>query len=325
MKFVTVRIVMNLTFTCVKRTVARVAFGIVIVIQCFFLAAYPATYENNSHWYVVTTTFAPAVIVWLCIVCFKVAKLRWLFHVWDLYIVCALIPNIAIIFGQVGDKLDKEKFLSPNALKAILCLTPPLLLLLLHTAEDSDQSENYKELVSKLSYHMAIDLFDVVDMISIALDEKGHGHGAFSNLAAEICKPYMCTCANTTQATLEQLADLSIPEGFGRGMVAIACFSLLLSTFQLAENKLSGDPAEESTIRFRTAVIRNVVEIAFVNFVFLIMRAVVFFKYGKDESIFMAKNIIGIIFSILDIHALCESHSTSFWSLCKSCFGLREL
>ena len=51
-----------------------------------------------------------------------------------------------------------------------MSLTPPLLLLLLNTAEDSDQSLEYKELVSRLAYR--IDLFDVVNMIDIALDER---------------------------------------------------------------------------------------------------------------------------------------------------------
>lgn len=169
---------------------------------------------------------------------------------------------------------------------------------------------------------MTIDLFDVVNMIDIALDERRDCHEALRNFYAEVLsKKYMCS--NVTQPTLEKLADLTaVPEGFGKGMVAVACFALLLSIFQLAENKLSEDA--ETAIHVRIAVARNVIQIVFVNLVFLIMRAVVFSKYGKDESIFMAKNIMGIIISILDIYTLCESPSTSFWSLCVSCFGLRR-
>ena len=280
-----------------------------MTVQCFHLAAYPATYENDPNWYAVTTTFFPVVCTWTYLVRFKAAKLRWLFYVWYLYVIFALIPNIVIIFVRVDDKLDKEKFLSPNTLKVILSLTPPLLLLLLHTAED-DQSTKYKELVSRLAYRMTIDLFDVVNMIDIALDERRDCHEALRNFYAEVLsKKYMCS--NVTQPTLEKLADLTaVPEGFGKGMVAVACFALLLSIFQLAENKLSEDA--ETAIHVRIAVARNVIQIVFVNLVFLIMRAVVFSKYGKDESIFMAKNIMGIIISILDIYTLCESPSTSF-------------
>ena len=311
---------MDCSFPYLKRLLATVAFGIILTVQCFFLAAYPATYENDPNWYAVTNLLAP--VVWMYLVRFKAAKLRWLFYVWYLYVICALIPNIIIIFVRVEDRFDKEKFLSPNALKVVLSLTPPLLLLLLHTAEDSDQSTEYKELVSRLTYRITIDLFDVVNMIGIALDERREGHEALRNFYAEVLsKKYECT--NITQPTLEKVADLTVvPEGFGKGMVAVACFALLLSICQLAENKLS--EGTETAIHFRVAVARNVIQIVFVNLVFLIMRAVVFFKYGKDESIFITKNIMGIILSILDIYALCESHSTSFWSLCVSCFGLRR-
>ena len=238
--------------------------------------------------------------------CWK-RKLRWLFYVWMLYVL-ALVVNIGIIFGRVGDKLDSEKFLGPNVLKGVLCLTPPLLLLLLHNADDLDRSHERKDLVSKLSYQMAIDLFDVVDMIDIVLDDIGHGNGTLNN--SSVCQP--CLCANTSlNATAmpmsEPMASLgleAIPEGFGIGMVAVACASLLISIWQLAENKLS---ANDTKIRFKTAVIRNIVEIVFVNSVFLIIRAVVYVKYQRDESIFIAKNIISIVLSGLDIYALCES------------------
>ena len=56
------------------------------------------------------------------------------------------------------------------------------MLLLLNTAEDSDQSLEYKALVSRLVYRMTIDLFDVVNIIDIALDERRDGHEALGNL-----------------------------------------------------------------------------------------------------------------------------------------------
>ena len=251
---------------------ARVVFFALIITQCFFLAAYPAEYKDNYIWYALAGTFAPAVIVWCCRIASK-AKLRHLFCVWVLYIL-ALITSIAVVFGVVGDRIDKEKLLGPNALKLVLCITPLLLLLLLHTADDWETE--HRELVSKLSFHMAIDLFDVVDMIDIVLE--GYEH------------------------------NLGIPKAFGIAMIALACLTLLLSTFQLAENKLARGDAK---IRFRTAVLRNIVEIVLVNLPFLVIRAVVFFKYGKDESIFIAKNGIAIVLSLLDICHLFSSHGHS--------------
>ena len=245
---------------------ARAVFVALMLIQCFFLAAYPATYKHDKKLYTVAISFAPALIVWIGLLVAKKAKLRWLFYVWGLYI-CALIPNINIIFFDVGaDSIEKDKLLGPNALKIVLCITPLLLLLLLHSADDSDRNDEYRELVSKLSFQMAIDLFDVVEMIDIVLEE------------------------------IEQ--DYGIPKDFGKLMIILACYSLVFSLWQLAENKLSGG---EAKIRFRPAIARNIIQIIFVNLPFLIIRAVVFFKYGKDESIFIAKNGIGIILSLLQI------------------------
>ena len=41
---------------------------------------------------------------------------------------------------------------------------------------------SFKGTVSRLAYRMTIDLFDVVNMIDIALDERRDGHEALPNL-----------------------------------------------------------------------------------------------------------------------------------------------
>ena len=49
---------------------------------------------------------------------------------------------------------------------------------------------------------------------------------------------------------------------------------------------------------------RNIVQIVCVNVPFLVIRAAVFSMFGKDESIFIAKNGIGIVPFIMEIHDL---------------------
>lgn len=93
---------------------------------------------------------------------------------------CCLDSEHGIIFGLVGDKLSTKKFPSLGLLRGLLCLTPPLLLLLLHNADDLDQSQEHKDLVFKLSLQMAIDLFDFIDMIDIVLDDIGRANEAQS-------------------------------------------------------------------------------------------------------------------------------------------------
>ena len=292
----------------------RLVFFLLLLIQGGFLVAYSLDYDEVAFWVPIVqgVLFAITALVWLVLICTK-PKLRWLFYVWLSYVITLLV-NIWIIFGTIGDKLDSRKFLGPNILKGVLCVTPPLLLLLLHNADDLDRSNARKHLVSKLSFRMVVDLFDVVSMIDIVMEDKGHGSTSYSNANIII---------NETQPTIATSSLTTIPESFGMVMVAVASLSLLMSLWQLFENKLSRDYTK---IHFRTTVLRNLVEMVFVDLFCLIIRLVVYVKYQKDESIFITKNIISIVWSILDIRAHCESHSVKFWSvLCKSCFGLRKI
>ena len=277
-----------------------------LLIQGGFLVAYSLDYDEVAFWVPIVqgVLFATTALVWLVLICMK-PKLRWLFYVWLSYVITLLV-NIWIIFGTIGDKLDSRKFLGPNILKGVLCVTPPLLLLLLHNADDLDRSNARKHLVSKLSFRMVVDLFDVVSMIDIVMEDKGHGSTSYSNANIII---------NETQPTIATSSLTTIPE--------VASLSLLMSLWQLFENKLSRDYTK---IRFRTTVLRNLVQLVLVNLFFLIIRPVVYAMYKKDESIFITKNIISIVWSTLDIRAHCESHSVKFWSeLCKSCFGPRKI
>lgn len=172
-----------------------------------------------------------------------------------------------IIFAFGGEHLETKQPLTPNTLKIMLCFTPILFLLLVNTASDLVDSEDYRQLVSTLSVQITIDLFDAVEMLDIVLEENENSHG--------------------------------IPKEFGRAMVALACLSFLLSLLQLAENKLEDGTTE---LRKKLAVARNVVEIAFVNLPFLTIRLVIFSLYSIDESIFIAKNGIAIILSSLEIY-----------------------
>ena len=78
---------------------------------------------------------------------------------------------IATIFAVAGDDLDKTKFLGPNTLKVILCLTPVLFLFLPNTASGLSESDDYRQLALRLTIQVTIDLFDAVEMLDIVLNE----------------------------------------------------------------------------------------------------------------------------------------------------------
>lgn len=258
--------------------IGRFIFFALLMIQCGFLTAYPAWYKEDARWIPVFLLYAPALFYWIhCLL--TQAELVRMFFTWLLYVVIALIPMIATIFAVVvvGDDLDTKNLLGSNALKVMLCLTPLLFLFLVNTASDLGEHKEYSALVIRLSLQITIDLFDTVEMLDIALDEREDNHR-------------------------------TIPKGFAIAMVAVACFSFLLSLFQLAENKLEKG---KHTRRDRTAIIRNVMQIVFVNSPFFVIRLVVFILYKKDESIFMAKNGIAIFLSGLEIYWIRKDASQS--------------
>ena len=275
--------------------IGRFLFFALLMIQCGFHTAYPENYTDDASWIPIFLSYAPALFYW--IYCLRTdATLIRMFFTWGLYTVLALVPNIAIIFAVAGDALDKEQLLGPNTLKVTLCITPVLFLFLLNTASDLSKHEDYRQLASKLSIQITIDLFDAVEMLDIVLDESQNSHCHAS---------VNFTMGMENNGTLSflgpQVPSHGIPKDFGKVMVAGACFSFLLSLLQLAENKL--DDGKHET-RERLAIVRNGVQIVFVNLAFLLIRAVIFFKYKKDESIFIAKNGIAIFLSSLEIYWL---------------------
>ena len=253
------------------RCVGRFLFFALMAIQCGFLVAFPAKYKDEQLWYLASLFYAPSFVVWIGAFCLDKADLRRFFIVWALYMWFGLFPNIVIIFGFVVDDIRKESPLTPQALKIVLCITPLLLLLLVNTAEDSYGSAKNKDLVAKLSVQMAIDLFDAVEMLDIILDEKEH--------------------------------KFNISKGYEIAMICVVCISFCLSPWQMAENKVS-----RPRTRFKTSLSRNVIEMFCVNTAFLVIRVLVQVNYGKDETIFIAKNVIAIILSVLEVVHLCISH-----------------
>ena len=250
--------------------IGRFIFFSLLMIQSGFLAAYPATYQDRDT-AALCLLCIPVLVYWIYCLCTEASLLR-MFFTWGLYLVVFLIPMIATIFAVAGDELDKTKFLGPNTLKVILCLTPVLFLFLPNTASGLSESDDYRQLAFRLTIQVTIDLFDTVEMLDIVLDENENSHG--------------------------------IPKWGGRLMVAVACFSFLLSLLQMAENKLVDGKVEQWKC---LAKFRNVVHMVFVNLVFMVIRLVIFFKYKKEESIFIAKNGIAIYFFALELYSIRRS------------------
>ena len=257
--------------------VGRFVVLVLLLIQCSFFAAYPTWYSDDMHWIAVLTLYLPAICYWSYCLATDAGLVR-MFHIWGLFVLVALIPNIAITFGVCGDELDSKSFLGPNTLKVILCFTPVLFLILLNTATDLKEHEGYRQLASQLSLRISIDLFDGVAMLNMVLDDKQNPFG--------------------------------IEKRFGTMMITVACFSFALSWLQMAENKLEYGTCQ---LRKKLVIIRSAIQMLSVNVLFLIIRLVIFFKHRKDESIFMAKNGIAIFISISEMYHFFEPKELNYY------------
>ena len=234
---------------------------------------YPAEYKNEDGFYGLVSLYGPAMCLWLYIM-WDDKNLPWLFAVWICYIV-GFVIFILIIFGgdkPLEDKLDKAKFFGPNNLKMTLCLAPVILLLLLSTGTDSNR---YRDQIWQISLRMALDLFDGVEMLEVIIEENEVNYG--------------------------------VPKSFEKAILTFVCISFILSPLQLVEIKLRSSNRWGLLHRCREGL-RTALQIICVNCVFLGLRMYLWRGYGKDASIFIAKNAIVIclgLFEICSIYTCC--------------------
>ena len=266
----------------------RFAFLVLYGLQSYLLTSYPVVYNSNANFYALIVLFIPALLLWLCILCDE-KNLQGLFIVWLAYVWIALMPLIGIIFGgddPIENKLDSQIFFGPNVLKITLCLSPLLLLLLLSTGTDS---MSYRELIWLLSLRIALDLFDTIEMLEVVLEENTIHH----NISRKL------------EVLLEEtILHHNIPRSFECAIIAFACISFILSPLQLMQVK-AGDNGEWK-YRKLTSFAQRTLQTLVVNCVFLGLRLALFLEYGKDASIFIAKNGIIILLSLFDICSICE-------------------
>ena len=113
-----------------------------------------------------------------------------------------------------------------------------------------------------LSLRIALDLFDGVEMLEVILDENELCHG--------------------------------VPKAFEQAIIAFVCISFLLSPLQLMEIK-------SGVFGKCPSALRTTIQVLCVNGVFLGLRLGLFLGYGKDASIFIAKNGTIIVLGLFEI------------------------
>ena len=144
-----------------------------------------------------------------------------------------------------------------------MCGAPAIALFLLTTAKDS---QRYEGSVAQLCGSIALDSFDELELLEMLLHQDGSPH-------------------------LSSHVENSI--------IAFVCISFFVTALEMGENEFDGD---EMKLRYDWLyVCRLVLQLLFVNFPLLVIRLVVWVKYKHDASVFIAKNGIIIVTSVMEI------------------------
>ena len=247
-----------------------IAFAIFYLLQVALFTAFWHVQMNDFayFWWIF---FAPAFVwVWAKFLCSRrfanrEKRIRHIWIVWGLYIV-AFVITVASMFRTFAHKLTKDDNLGINALMGTLCITPALLILLVHLAI----SPSYQIRVLPMSILAALNIFDGIGMLEIFLRQNDANFDL--NTDTEIC------------------------------IVVFACLCFFLSPFGLARNKFTAEGVVK--VRKETSMFFVQLEICLINLPFLVLRAVIWHKY--EAAIFMAKNIICLVVGVIEFLILKE-------------------
>ena len=261
---------------CLVATGWFFAFALYIVQGCIlmkFLEDHTTTH-SNLYWIGVGIYLAYFVVV-LVVVCRSRGyaetddEMWWVWCLWLVYILIFMI-SVAIIFGEIVDELDTSDTYGPNFLKAMMCITPALLVLILQLVI----SPSYRSHILSVSVFAALNLFDGIEMLEIVLMQN-------------------------------ERDDLQLDDPVKKAIIAFACLSFLVTSLGLTLNKFNnGNNVERRTNDL--AVCLGFCEILFTNVPFLVLRIYVWADCGYEASIFIAKNIVSLVVGLVEFCIACK-------------------
>ena len=268
-----------------------VAFALYIIQACIllkFLVEHTDNSHSNLYWIGLGIYLAFAVAVFFAV--WKAdgyaqanKEVLWVWGFWFIYILLYTI-SVAIIFAKISHKLDKSETYGPNFLKAILCITPALLVLILQLVI----SPSYHKQVLALSVLAALDLFDGIEMLEIVLMQN-------------------------------DLVNFHLDDGVVICIIAFACLSFVLISLGLFCNKFDDvDTVEKRS--HRIAICCGLAVILLTNVPFLALRIYIWVDSGYEAAIFIAKNVVSLVvglvkFGIARRYCTCEYKKIKYNSI----------
>ena len=255
--------------------IGRVLFFALLMAQCSLLVKNVVNYDGNNIYWLLVLCFLPGIIAWLVVMKKTNGRIRWLWLIWLFYTWFALTPMVGLIFGRIviakgpPNSTAKDVFGPRNVLKATPCLTPVLMLLLLHSTPDSFEYEKYREPLNLLSFTVTLDLFDGIAMLEVLLDKDDNSNGP---------EP--------------------IPGELKIALLVFVCVFFFSSPLELLQVKFGENG--EYKIRKKVLCIRSFFQ-ALTNLSFLIIRFVLWFMYNRNAPIFLTKNGISLTLLLLEV------------------------
>ena len=212
-------------------------------------------------------------------------EIPYAFVAWFAYVAITLVPEVSVIFKRFADQLGDAKVFGQNILKAALCITPMLFLLLVNSHHDAKPNYARKLYLDKLSASVTLDILDSIDILEILFmdDEK-----------------------------------LNLPVDLENAIIAFACINFFLPTLALLELRVASVKGEARSIPYQ--LLYSISYIFLVNVPFGVIRIVLWYGYEQDVSVFIGKNIIATAIYALDIYESCGPHRPEKCPTCSRHF-----
>ncbi|XP_022784777.1 uncharacterized protein LOC111325262 [Stylophora pistillata] len=244
-------------------SIGRFAFFALMVLQCFFLAQYPAYYEDNGDWYTASIFYIPAAAIWWFINSNN-GELSQVLLFWVVYVWLGIVPMVGIVFGRISGKIESGGFWNASTLIMTLCITPFLLLLTLHTRIASSQPIVHANRVCEWTAKVTINAFGGIELLGVLLEEGQYNQ--------------------------------EISKDFKNAIITFTCLSFMwwpLGTLLDRDaEKVGFDFIRE---RDRTLYLLSCGIQVLLDLIFFGLRLGLFQGYGRSVSVFMSKNIIFVI------------------------------
>ena len=305
----------------------RFAFFVLLGLQAYSLASYPAKYKENDGYYGLTALFLPAFALRLYIMISN-KHLQWLFVVWLLYVI-GLVIFIGFIFGGAAPVEDRFKRTtkssgdvnnltncneSTNVTNATNSTTSLSHSTNLTFSTEQKQMEFFGPNVLKMTLCLTPIL--LLLLLSTGVDSIRYRELMWM-LSLRIALDLFDGVEMLEVILEENELSHDVLRSYENAIIAFVCLTFLFSPMQLIEVELGDMRLGGWKLDKCTTTLRIALQILCVNGVLLGLRLGLFFGYGKDASIFISKNCIVITLSLFEICSLYErcgcKDESPFW------------